>query len=656
MLKLHFTAVLLFLNITFLSAQVNTGIVFSGAFGGTTIETNTYTNPTGAEGWAGFANEDFSLYPLSFSDDGELSFTGSTVGIGDAEVYFRFEYNPYPDTEPSFSTETVTISGSIEETYVVNIPTQGVNIYSSFLFYVITKDVPVTLTNVSVTSSAIIDPCADVICPDGQECIDGECIFIPFSGPSIGAPTPPSRDPFNVISIYSDAYANVNIDNFDFGLCGSSSAVAEEMIDGNSTQHYLGEGCQGISVENNRIDASSFTNLHFDFFTDETNLIGKVFNIKLVDWAGNATEAGASGLEINFNDGSNPAIISDSWVSVDVDITSLGALIAGNLTISDIAQIHITSNLSNAWYDNLYLYKEAFLPVDCDDGVMNQDETGLDCGGENCEPCSGPPSVAAPTPPSRDPSNVISIYSDAYANVNIDNFDFGLCGSSSAVVEEMIDGNSTQHYLGLGCQGISIEDNRIDASSFTNLHFDFFTDETNLIGKVFNIKLVDWAGNATEAGASGLEINFNDGTNPAIISGSWVSVDVNLTSIGLLVGGNLTRSDIAQIHITSNLSNAWYDNLYLHKEGLSVLENHKYIMKVFPNPSKDHITVYSQLLLGSNIEIKVHDLVGKLVRIISVKVSLKDSIVLDVSTLTTGSYIISLSDGIINLNNRLVIQ
>ena len=346
-----------------LLAQMDAAIVFSGAFGGSTIESNTYTNPTGAEGWAGFANEDFSIYPLSFSENGEISFTGSTVGIEDAEVYFRFEYNPYPDTEPSFSTETVTISGSSEETYLVNIPTQGVNIYSSFLFYVITKDVQVTLTNVNITSSAIIDPCADVICPEGEECIDGECIFIPFSGPSIGAPTPPSRDPANVISIYSDTYANVNIDNFDFGLCGSSSAVAEEMIDGNSTQHYLGEGCQGISLENNRIDASSFTNLHFDFFTDETNVIGKVFNIKLVDWAGNATEAGASGLEINFNDGSNPAIISGSWVSVDVDITSFGALVGGNLTISDIAQIHITSNLSNAWYDNLYLYKDVLLPT-----------------------------------------------------------------------------------------------------------------------------------------------------------------------------------------------------------------------------------------------------------------------------------------------------
>ena len=203
----------------------------------------------------------------------------------------------------------------------------------------------------------------------------------------VSAPTPPAREPGDVISIYSDAYTDVVVDDFDFGLCGFSPAVAEEMIAGNPTQRYLGEGCQGINFENNRIDASAFTHLHFDFYTDETDVIGKVFNLKLVDWAGNATEAGATGLEVNFNDGSNPAITTGSWVSVDVDITVLGPIVIGNLTTSDLAQIHLTSNLSNAWYDNLYLYKGESLLETCNDGVMNQDETGIDCGGAMCPAC-----------------------------------------------------------------------------------------------------------------------------------------------------------------------------------------------------------------------------------------------------------------------------
>ncbi len=44
----------------------DTGIVFSGAFGGTIVDGNTYTFPTGAEVWGGFANEDTNLYLFSF--------------------------------------------------------------------------------------------------------------------------------------------------------------------------------------------------------------------------------------------------------------------------------------------------------------------------------------------------------------------------------------------------------------------------------------------------------------------------------------------------------------------------------------------------------------------------------------------------------------
>ena len=131
--------------------DTDTGIVFSGAFGGTIVDGNTYTFPTGAESWGGFANEDTSLYPFSFPDGGTIEFTGATAGA-DVDVYFRFEYNPYPDTEPSYNTDVVTVSGTDEASYSVEIPAQGENTFSSFLLYVTTPDAPVTLTDVTVTS------------------------------------------------------------------------------------------------------------------------------------------------------------------------------------------------------------------------------------------------------------------------------------------------------------------------------------------------------------------------------------------------------------------------------------------------------------------------------------------------------------------------
>ena len=245
---------------------------------------------------------------------------------------------------------------------------------------------------------------------------------------------------------------------------------------------------------------------------------------------------------------------------------------------------------------------------------MNQDETGIDCGGtiSGCVPCSGPPNVAAPTPPARAAADVISIYSDAYTDTTIDDFDFGLCDGgvpNLAVSEVMIVGNPTQLWLKPGCQGIDIQNNRRDASAFTHLHFDFYTDDA-IIGAVFNLKLVDWAGNPTEDGSTGLEVVLNGGTSPALVANEWVSVDVDITSIGGSVLGNLTRSDVAQIHITSNLPSAWYDNLYLHKNTTLGIEDNELVgFKAYPNPTQDSWTVKTQNETISSI--RVFDVLGK---------------------------------------------
>ncbi|MGF1556233.1 T9SS type A sorting domain-containing protein [Paucihalobacter sp.] len=456
-------------------------------------------------------------------------------------------------------------------------------------------------------------------------------IAFEFEGPTTPAPTPPARPAENVLSIYSDAYTDIVIDDFDFGLCGNNPAVEEVSIAGNPTLRYLGPGCQGIDIQNNRIDASTFTNLHFDFYTDDA-IVGAVFNIKLVDWAGNETEAGSTGLEVIFNGGTNPPLVANEWVSVDVNITALGGMILGNLTRSDVAQIHITSNLPNAWYDNFYLYKD---PGTCDDGIQNQGETGVDCGGP-CAPCTGPPSLAAPTPPARPVQDVISFYSDAYTDVTIDNFDFGLCNGGVpdlSVSEVLIDNNPTILYSGSGCQGIDFQNDRQDASEFTRFHVDVYTDDADMIGKVFNIKLVDWAGNPTDAGATGLEINFNGGTNPPLVANQWVSIDVDITALGGMVAGNLTRSDIAQIHITSNLNNAWYDNLYLHKNTtLSTDEFTSNDFKVYPNPSNFEWNVEANSTIKS---VSLVNILGKQVLKLEPNSS---SFAIDNTSLATGLY------------------
>ena len=162
-----------------------------------------------------------------------------------------------------------------------------------------------------------------------------------------------------------------------------------------------------------------------------------------------------------------------------------------------------------------------------------------------------PPSTAAPTPPAREASDVISFYSDAYSATGLTNFDAGWCGANS-VTEISVEANAVMAWNTNPCQGI--EFTAIDATSFTNLHFDLYiAAETDMIGKVFNLKFVETSSGAFK------EVNFNSGSTPALVAGQWNSVDV--------VVDLSDYEALNQFAITSNINNyAWYDNMYLWKE------------------------------------------------------------------------------------------
>ncbi len=131
-------------------------VLFSGVFDGTTYDadTNTFQYPSSAADWAGFANETNDVYPLTFSEAGKVTFNASVPSGGDVVVRFRLEANPYPNTEPSYNTATVTVSGSEVKAYEVAIPAQGAQTFNSFLMYLDTRDVDVVITDTAVVADA----------------------------------------------------------------------------------------------------------------------------------------------------------------------------------------------------------------------------------------------------------------------------------------------------------------------------------------------------------------------------------------------------------------------------------------------------------------------------------------------------------------------
>ena len=136
-----------------IGGTVSDAAVIDEAFGGATFQGETFTFPSGAEAWAGFANMNTSLYPLIFKDGGSISFTGSVPSGGSVSLRFRFEYNPYPDVDPAYDTQTVTVSGADEASYSISIPSQGNNTFSSMIMYVVDRNAPVTVSNVLITTT-----------------------------------------------------------------------------------------------------------------------------------------------------------------------------------------------------------------------------------------------------------------------------------------------------------------------------------------------------------------------------------------------------------------------------------------------------------------------------------------------------------------------
>jgi hypothetical protein len=132
-----------------------TKVDFSGAFAGAVYDaaTSTHTFPTGAEGYAGFANNNADLYPFTFPNGGTVTFTAAAPGA-DVNVNFRFERLPYPDVDPAFSTANVTVSGAEEKTYTVEFDAQGENTFASLIMYVVERDIAVVIKDVVVAQKA----------------------------------------------------------------------------------------------------------------------------------------------------------------------------------------------------------------------------------------------------------------------------------------------------------------------------------------------------------------------------------------------------------------------------------------------------------------------------------------------------------------------
>lgn len=242
----------------------------------------------------------------------------------------------------------------------------------------------------------------------------------------------------------------------------------------------------------------------------------------------------------------------------------------------------------------------------CNNGVQDGDETGVDCGGSICPACPNPPTVVAPTPDEL-PEQVISLFSNAYTNIGIDAW--SAPWDDSDIEDVVVQGDDVKKITFTNFLGVDFATQPFDASQMTHFHMDYWTNETDLVGKVLNPK---WS---NHLGGNG-ETNAFDLTNPVPMgsTGQWVSVEVPLTDF-VEVNGN-DKSAFAQFLLTSNLDIVYVDNIYLFNPNLSVNDFDANQFTSYPNPTNDVWNINSKNVNITKIE--VFNTLGRLVKEVSV--------------------------------------
>jgi hypothetical protein len=320
----------------------------------------------------------------------------------------------------------------------------------------------------------------------------------------------PTADPDSVISLFSNAYTDVTVDTWNTGWQFSTAELTEVQIDGDDLKRYKKLNFVGIEFSSQTVNATEMTHFHMDIWTPDPTDLPAAFRVLLADFGADGTFGGGddSSHEVAFT---SPTLATETWVSLDVPLSSF----AGLVNRAHLAQLVLSGDLPNLFVDNVYFY--------------NAGSTGP----------TGP-TVAAPTP-TRDPANVISVFSDAYTNVPGTDFNPNW-GQATVVTQVPVAGNNTLLYSGLNYQGLQLGSN-LDVSGMTYLHLDFWTANSSAL----NVFLIS---------DGPVETPFT----LSVPTSGWASIDIPLTAFD-----PVDLADLIQFKFEGN-GTIYLDNLYFFKD------------------------------------------------------------------------------------------
>ena len=534
-------------------------------------------------------------------------------------------------------------------------------------------------------------------------------ISLGYAQPNTSATTP-TKLPVDVKSIFSDAYTNISTVEL-FPNWGQGTKYVNYVVPASSPANnvikYSNLDYQGINitVAGNKpgVDFSAMTTLHIDVWTpdvssfklfpidDKTDLLFKTLTPTKSGWNSYdivlatdfPTLNKASIRQFKFEKTAFVYKAESNTIYFDNIYFWRAALPAGTPTISFAipaktfgdAPFSLSSLVSSDNTTGSFTFTSSNLSVATISGstltivgagtatiTATQAASGTFIAGSKTADLivSNPdpvPSTAAPVPPNRNAGDVKSFFSNKYTNIPIDTWTPSW--SSSEVTDVQITGDDTKKILFSDVLGIDLSSlgKHQDLTAMTHFHMDFWTTNPNLVGRIMNVKIVDFGGTAVEN--TSMLLHMEENTNPKLESGKWVSIDVPLTAFNAASDSKQIRTDIAQLLLVSNLNvvyapneafpngvvvygalitdkaKVYVDNIYLYKGTALATEKFETSnVKMYPNPVKNTLTIEANSTID---KIAIYSILGQEVMSKSPKSS---STTLQTSALQKGTYIV----------------
>lgn len=164
--------------------------------------------------------------------------------------------------------------------------------------------------------------------------------------------------------------------------------------------------------------------------------------------------------------------------------------------------------------------------------------------------------------PTRDQSNVISIFSDAYTNVPVDYYNGFWGGSTTGSADFAVNGDNILNYTTFNYVGTQMANPTVDASEMTHFHLNMYIPGDIPANFDFLITVEDWGPNQIDNGTPNDDERQQIFVNASqVTANTWITVDVPLTlnnksNIGLIIYENINGS---------SLTNFYIDNVYFYR-------------------------------------------------------------------------------------------